>query len=67
MNFHDLHRVPVNDRDNPSVSSITVRQDPVIHPRVFEAFYDRERGAWKDRFDRPWWRLIVDSRGDIFG
>lgn len=55
------NRVPVDNGDHSSISSITVRQDSIIHPGVLEAFHDRERRAWKDRFDRPRWRLIVDS------
>jgi len=56
---------PIDYCDDPSVGSISVRQDPVIDPGVFEAFNDRERRTWKDRFDRPRWGLIVDGGRDL--
>jgi len=57
--------LPIDNGDHPSVGPITVRQDPVIHPGVLEAFHDRERRTWEDGFDRPRWRLIVDSHGNL--
>ena len=64
--FHIVsNRAPVDNGNDPSISSIAVRQDSVVDPRVLEAFHDRERRAWKDRFDRPWWGLIVDGHRDL--
>lgn len=62
----DLNRIPVDDGDDPPVSPVSVRQDAVVHPRVFEAFHDRKGRAWKDGFDRPWWGSIVDGCWDLF-
>ena len=59
-------RLPIDDSDNPSISPVPVRQDAVIHSGMFEAFHDREWCAWKDRFGRPRWRLIVDGYRDFF-
>lgn len=56
---------PIDNGDDPSIGSIAVRQDSVIHPRVLEAFHDREGRAREDRFDRPRWWLVVDRYGEV--
>jgi len=63
--FYATQTSPIDNGDDPPIGSIAVRQDPVIHPHVFEAFHDREGRAWKDRFDRSLWGLIVDRHGDL--
>ena len=60
------NRTPVDNGDDSSVSPISIRQDPVVHPRMLEAFHDREGRAWEDGFGRPRWRLIVDRYRDLF-
>jgi hypothetical protein len=59
-------RIPIDDGYDPSVTPISVWQDAVVHPSVFEAFHDRERRAWEDRFGRAGWRSVVNGHRDLF-
>ncbi len=50
---------PVNHGDYSPVSTVSVRQDPVVYPNVFKTFHDSEWGARYNRFDHTRRRRIA--------